>query len=535
MTLLDKIIERLIPVRAKTRLRLRDEPANQLTSATVTSIQSALRAAEYGDTRNLFTLYRDILAGGSHVQAELSKRKLALLAQPASVQPAIKDDAPSEQAAQAVEQMIASCGNWLDGLTYLLDSCLWPVAIVEKIFAPADEPYGEGLRLRYKLDRLEPVNHTLLCFRERIPSARTSVAPTATPAPEPWESGIRLYKTDEATGSLSYVDTEAYHLDPMRHVVHRGHLLVGQRDCFGGPMRSLLFWWYLSAMLRDWWARATERFGAPFPVGHTDTASTEAVTLLQNAFSESLRIGGLVVDHETQVELIQAAMTGAADNFERFHIACRHEISELILGQTMSSEAQASGLGSGNAKLHSDVREDFRMFDQIKLAETLRTQVFAPFLRINGIAAPAPKIVWGGLSDEDAATFTKMLLDLSNAGFEPTDEAVPVLQERVGIELQRKEAAEPAMALSPFNLSRFTAPPADPTDRIAAAKSAALAEAFRGSLAPVRQLVLSSHSPEELERSLRLFYTDWKPARIQAVVEEALQLAAAAGASAAQR
>jgi hypothetical protein len=426
-------------------LKLGSEPLNLSSSATAATVQSAVRAAEGGDVRNLFALYRDLVVSGSHVQAEFSKRKLAVLAQPHNIQPENAADPDDILAADACRQMISKCENWTDAMTFLLDSALWPVSVVEKIYAPADTRIDEkaGSRLRFRLLRLDPVNHTLLCFRQPYAASKTETKgdPTIEGQP-PWERDLRFYATD-SDGTLNYSWETSLPADPERHVIHRGHLLVGIRDNWGGPMRGVLYWWFLGGLIREWWARTSERYGSPFPVGHTDASNKAAVELLQNAFSLATKIGGLVVDHETQIELVEAAIAGAADNYERFHNTCNREISKVIVGQTLSGEAQSTGLGSGTSKLQSDVREDIRMFDQLKLGETLRNQVFTPFLRINGLRGSVPKIVWGGLSDADAGIFAKLLVDLGSAGFEPTDESISVVNERIGFSVQRKAAPAP--------------------------------------------------------------------------------------------
>src|SRR5258705_11324000 len=48
-----------LPTEKRARLSLRYEPPNMSSSATVGTVQSALRSAEAGDTRQLFALYRD--------------------------------------------------------------------------------------------------------------------------------------------------------------------------------------------------------------------------------------------------------------------------------------------------------------------------------------------------------------------------------------------------------------------------------------------------------------------------------------------
>lgn len=535
----------------------RYEPPNISTSATVATVQSAIRAAEAGDTRLLFALYRDITIGGSHIQAELQKRKFAILAQPHEILPEDKKNADDVAAATAVTQMIGDCENWIVGLGHILDSVLWPVSAVEKIYKPAEaggsmergagsmEP-GAGnrqrsnpLNLQYTLKTLEPVNPTLFCFWRNYE--------IEAPPPEQWEPDLRFY-FNEPNGRIDYSTVKAYYADRNRHLIHRGHLLTGIRDNWGGPMRSCVFWWLLASLGRDWFGRFMERYGSPFPVVRTDITNADALAFLKEALSLSLKIGGLIVGEETMVELKESMVAGGADGYEKFLNVCNREISKVIVGQTTSSEPQHNTLGTGNARLAGDVRDDIKAFDQISLGHTLRRQLFEPFLEINGLTGRAPKIVWGGLDPQEAQQLAQELWNLAQAGLEPTDDALPGLSERVGFALQRRAVAQGAGSAeqgagnqnpngrfaAPFRsmlLSSALPAIAHPSDAVATAKAAALAQAFRGSLAPVRQIILHSASPADAQKQLAAFYVDWKPARVNAVLEEALQLCAAAGAA----
>lgn len=430
----------------KAYVSLRDETPNVARSATVATVQSAISAAEGGETRELFALYRDLTVGGSHIQCELGKRKMAVLSQPHSIQPADKENPDDVLAAQAVEQMIGDCANWTDGIGHLMDATLWPVAVAEKIFRKAGEPMPGKPRLNYTLEKLHVVNPTLLCFKQPYVSAlpkprSTESRATGATTDEPWEKELRFYSTEE-NGRINWGYEQTYAPEPMRHIVHRGHLLGSVRDNWGGPMRSIVFWWLLGDLGREWFARAIERYGSPFPVAKTDASNQDAVNFLRDALSLSTKVGGLVVDNDTQVELIQAMAGNIADAHEKFIAICNREISKVIVGQELSATAAPTGLGSGVADLQSKVREDIRAFDQIKLAETLSRQLFEPFLRINGFTGRA-KIVWGGLDSEEAKEVSELLVSLSNAGLEPTDEAIPTLSERVGFQLQRKAQPEP--------------------------------------------------------------------------------------------
>lgn len=511
-----------IPTKAKGAMAARYEPPNMSHRAIVATVQGFIRSAEAGNTRDLFALYRDEILSGSHVQSEFSKRKMPVLSEPHALQPADPENPQDVRASDAVRWMIDECENWLDALTFLSDSTLWPVSVGEKLFAPA--PPNE-LGLRWKLRRIEPINYTLLCLNPFYMS---------TPE-EKWEKDLRIFPVDDEGNIIR--DTElAYWLEPIRHVVHRGHLLVGTPDRFGGPMRAVLFWWLLSNLLRDLIGRNMERYGAPFPVIKTDLKEDERVAQLRQALALSVKIGGLVVSEETEVQLIEAAKGDMAGAYETCLNICNREISKVILGQTLSGTADPGGLGSGNADLHGDVREDVKRFDRRKLSETLRQQVFTWFLRINGIQGAPPHIVWGGLSPADAKAQADVLVSLSQASLEPTDEAIPTISERVGFEVQRKAAPAPGpfggSPVKPFGIQTFSAHMTHPSDLFAAEGAAALAMAFKMDFEEVKVMALSASSPAEFLLKLQRSLPHVPPARILRAAEPILQKCAAAGAAA---
>lgn len=525
---------------------MRHEPENVSSSATVQTVQSAIRAAEGGDTRQLFALYRDLTVGGSHIQCELGKRLMAVLSEPEAILPADKENKDDIAAALAVKQMIADCENWEEGIGHLMSATLWPVAVVEKVFAPAGETMPGKPKLRFTLKKLHIVNPTVLCFKQPYQAVRAPAAQPSTQTPlnspeaaEPWEHDLRFYETDP-NGAINWSYDKTYGAEKDRHLVHRGHLLIGVRDNWGGPMRAIVFWWLLGVLGRDWFARNMERYGSPFLTGKTDTNNQDSINFLREAFSLSTKIGGLVVDNDTQVELIEAMATGMADAHEKFLNICNREISKVIVGQTLSAEAQPTGLGSGTSKLQSDVREDIRQFDQKRLGSTLTRQLFEQFLYINGLSGRV-KIVWGGLSSEDAKETADLLVSLSQASLEPTDESISTISERVGFQLQRKAAPEPSAGFGNFPLSTLNSNPSQlprlthPSDAIAAKRAKALGTVYRGRYGPIPQIILESGSPEEALAKIQRYVADLKPGEAERLTEEALQIAAAAGASDAKR
>ena len=493
--------------------------ANQLD---VNRLRYLFASAESGNVMELFAMYRDVMIADPHIQAEFAKRKLAMLGDTIIIQPADKKIAADRKAADFVKSQVLELPAFTSGCGHLLDGILWPVAIGEKVYRNSSKP-----GVRFELDQLNTVQAGDIDFTT---------------------GKLMLRKLDPNGGYLTGVLEEA---DPNRYIIHRGHLLT-HADFWGGPMRSLMFWWLLRSMTRDWWARFLERYGSPFIVGKYNQSDDESRAILSQAFSAATKIFGLVVSKETEVELIQASTAMSGEAFKMFlNDACNDEISRFIVGQSSSAGKGSSGLNSGKNQQHENVRQDLRQFDAKMLAETLRDQLFKPLLWINGFEGATPRILFGGLAPEDQKSIGSLISDLSNAGLEPTDEGIEILSDQLGVQLQRK--ALPTMGDDPNNPGGpprpFSAPGLLPlgargeaadrgqlaVDRVAANGAAKLSRAFRGSLAPVRQIILESSSAEECEHNLRTFYADWSPDKIAPVLNEALMAFAANGAAHAAR
>lgn len=303
--------------------------------------------------------------------------------------------------------MIHGCKSWKQACIHLLDSSLWPVSVCEKVYAPT----STGFIL---LD-LVPVPHYLLDYST---------------------GKMMISDVDPVSGSILGT---MRHPDPDRYIIHRGHLLTAP-DTFGGPMRSILYWWLLGTMSRDWWARFLDRYGSPFMVGHYPSGDEKSRNVLQAAFSWACRVGGLVVNEETKVELVQAAAGNSGDAYDKFLTICQREKSKLILGQTLSAEAQPTGLGSGTSNVQEGVRQDIRQWDASSLADTFRSQLFSQYLSINGVSDTPPTLIWGSISSSEKEAMASILVSLKSAGLDLTDDAMQTISEELGMQLQRSTA-----------------------------------------------------------------------------------------------
>lgn len=385
------------------------EPASQTAFITVDRVHSIIRAAEAGDTRPLFGLYRDILLADSHLQGELAKRKLAVLGEQMTIIPRKKNDPAAKATADFCDAMVDDFPGWNQALVHLLDSCLWPVSIVEKVYAKD----GAG---GFRLTELVPVPHHHLDF---------------------WRGELRIGLVDEQSGILK---NEFDAPDPAKYIVHRGHLLTTP-DQYGGPFRSLVFWWLLSALSKDWWARFLDKYGSPFLVGKYPDNDEGAKGTLESAFAWASRIGGIVVSAEASVEIKQAAASDSGEAYKTFLEVCNREKSKLILGHALSADAQPTGLGSGQSNNSSDVAAAYHKYDAAALANTLRNQLFAQALSAARLIGPVPTISWGTVSVEEMTAHATLLTALKTAGLEPDDEALAIVSERAGYTLRRSPIA----------------------------------------------------------------------------------------------
>lgn len=458
-----------VPRKQTKFLSPRYEPSNISSSADVLRLTEAIRLAESGDTQELFRFYRDVLLSDDHVAGEFSTRKLAVLSQPLAILPEDKNNPDDVLLARAMLRAKNDCENWNDGMKALMGShAIWPVTIAERLYKPAGPSRPGEPKLNYTLRKFVPVNPQLMCFQWAYMMggvglgtasaiqlgniARSSPSSTLgdkagmrgpgnayTIDLDVWEPYLKLWPIDEA-GRIIYDVTHASCLDPKRHVVHRGHDLVEFRDNWGGPGRSLLYWWLFRQVGREWFAKAMEHYGAPWPIGYVNTTDPEAVRLLQNAFTLSRSIGGLVVDENSRVELKEAMVAGMANGYETFHNVCNAAISFRITG--LKESRKPAGLNAGEGKFQQNVREDVRVHDQMTLAETCKKQIAWPFRDLNSLRGDV-KFIWGGLSDADAKTFADLLYTMKQAGYQLSEESIPIANDRTGLCWERSTTPAP--------------------------------------------------------------------------------------------
>ena len=415
------LARRMIPTKTILVQDTRHDPVSITSTLSVDRIIQIQRSMENGDLRDYFSVCRDMMTD-AHLQNLVNTRKLGTLKDKPYFTAA--EETPAGLTAKDLTARLwKATSQKREALTHLLDSALYPVAVVEKVFKPSSVPGA-----RWELASLKKVPHHLLDFqmgRLRI----EDIGPEGMPL-----------------GTFSEID-------PMRHIVHRGNLMTSHPDKWGGPMRACLFWWLFKTQDRGWWIEFLARFGHPFIVGKYPDGRDDSRRLLQRAFAQSQRLHGMAVSEGTDIAVHAVQSSTHGDAFQAFAKFADEQLSKLVSGQVGTADAQASGLNSSQAEVHERVGAMLCDFDGEALGETIREQLFMPLLTLNGINPDlAPSITWGSEDPVSMEQTVKSLEALPKAGLRPKESALPVLSRRIGFEVERAPAS-PVLVPQQFSAS----------------------------------------------------------------------------------
>lgn len=508
-----------IPFGRTTGTSVQGEPSAISHTMSVDAVLAALRSAEAGDTERLFSLYREIILGHAHTQNLFNQRKLNVLTKALNIVPGdakLPEDVKAAEAAQILKRV----PGWSRvGLNQLLNGHLYPVALLEQCYAIAP---ANPLGIRYVPAEFAAVPYHLL----------------------DWTTGhLQIWDADPTYGTRLGTRHDP---TPGRHIVHRGHLLSHIPDNWGGPLRAALFWWLFATMSRDWWVRFLDRLGIPLMVGKYDTADTGSKAVLTRAFAAATKLFGLVISKETDVEFHEVNTSGHGDAFEKIHSFANGELSKLILGQTMTVTAQAGGLGGAQASVQENVQGSIEAWDLTALAETVNNAIIGFFLRVNGIAGRAVMQVATDTMAE-LKVRTDFLKAAHEAGLEPTDGAIQVLNDASGLPMRRAAVLPPVIPPVPAAFSRGSGPHAadvlrrlglptnDQLDTIASKAAPDLAGQFLGRYAGVRELIAASTSADDLEHRLHVHFSHLPAHHLAPILEDALVAFSATAAASSSR
>lgn len=339
----------------------------------------------------------------------------------------------------------------------------------------------------------------------------------------------------------------------------------------GALLRPLAWWWCAANFSAGWLLNLAQVFGLPirwatYAPGSDQALVDKVCAMLENMGSSAW--GAFPAG--TAIELKEPGKGGGDWPQDSLLDRADRQADLLILGQTLTTtEGQSGTMALGS--VHKGIRDEIVQAAADWVAGVLNQQLIPAIIEINfGDRAELPELCPKPAEARDLKADADRICAL-------LDRQIPIprdwLYRSQQIPLPRD--GEPVIT-GPAPMAAPPAPgavpqdgdpgdpetpddPEDPEDpaqpgeaevaalrsrggvlpnplpdtagMIARRRAAALGQAFRGTLAPVRRLVEESSSREDLERRLRAYYADWSPDRIAGLIEEALQISAAAGAA----
>ncbi|MDT3668997.1 MAG: DUF935 domain-containing protein [Aromatoleum sp.] len=320
---------------------------SQLDGLTPAKAARILKEADAGDIVAQHQLFDDMADRDAHLRCEFDKRRGAVLGLDWSIEPPANASRAEKKLAAWVEEILR------DVVDDLEDVILAMMDAVGHGFAPIEiewERWG------------------------------TEWLPKFHPRPQTW------FQLDTMRRNLRLKDGSGDGAEPipMGWILHQH---VKAKTGYLGRMglSRVLVWPFLyKAYSVGDFAEFLETYGLPIIVGkYPQTATPEEKSSLMRAVTALGHDARAIMPEQMAIEIQK--ITGSASgtpHLEMVDWADRAQ-SKAILGQVLSSEAKATGLGSGVADLHAEVRRDILIADARQIAGTLTRDLVYPLIALN--------------------------------------------------------------------------------------------------------------------------------------------------------
>lgn len=309
-------------------------------------------------------------------------------------------------------------------------------------------------------------------------------------------------------------------------------------DPYGIGLAHYCYWpvWLKKNGYR-FWSMLLDKFGMPTGVGTYPTgASSEDQRKLLAAIAAIQSSSGIIVPEGMLIEFLEAQRSGSVNN-EGFVDRMDDAISKVILSQTMTTDAKATGLGSSQGNVQGEVKDDVVKGDADLICASFNDSVAKWLTDWNYPGATPPK-VWRNIEPPEdldkRATRDKTIYDM---GFDPTEEYI---RETYGEGWTKRQDPKPASVLpglpgnplapkKPVQTApvEFAQAPAtgDAATMLALQVDDAAAGAVNAMIDDIRRILDTSASLQEFERRLLLAYPSLSVADIAAAIRDGLIVA----------
>lgn len=389
---------------AQLKQEFAEHPSRGLTPAKLASV---MLEAEHGNIMLQADLADDMEEKDGHIFAELDKRKRALLTVPWSIKPPRNATDAEKEEAHIVNEILLDANCMDDVLFDMADGILKGFSNIEMAWEERD-----GLMVPTEF--------------ERMPQRSFMVNPDN-------QNELRL-RDQSANGaelrSLNWIQH--------RHKSKSGYVARAN-------LIRVLAWPYLfkNYSVRDL-AEFLEIYGIPARIGKYPIGadSTEKNSLLRAIMSIGHNAGG-IIPKGMEIEFEKAA-SGQADPFELMISWCEKTESKIILGSTLTSQADGKSSTNALGNVHEVGRIELRNSDLRQLAATLTRDLVMPTYMFNGKSYKNSRRLMRFEFDiqesEDLEIYSDALPKLATAGMK-----IPLSWAHEKLQIPQPEKDEPVM------------------------------------------------------------------------------------------
>lgn len=321
---------------------------SQLDGLTPAKAARILRQADEGDILAQHQLFDDMYDRDAHLRCEFDKRAGAVLGLDWSIEPPSNASRAEKKAAAMVEALLR------DAVDDLEDVIVRMMEAVGHGFAPIELQWA-----RWGQDWL----------------------PRFHPRPQTW------FRVSSNRRELRLADGSPDGAEPisMGWILHQhSKVKTGYLGRMG--LYRVLVWPFLyKAYSIGDFAEFLETYGLPIIVGkYMQGATGEEKASLMRAVTALGHDARAIMPDGMSLEINK--ITGGGEGSHHLNMVAWADSaqSKATLGQVLSAEAKATGLGSGVAALHAEVRHDILAADARQIAGTLTRDLVYPLLVLNG-------------------------------------------------------------------------------------------------------------------------------------------------------
>lgn len=301
-------------------------------------------------------------------------------------------------------------------------------------------------------------------------------------------------------------------------------------DPYGTGLGQKLFWpVFFKRQDLAFWLVFVDKFASPTAVGEYPPGATlEDQAKLLAAAAGFSHEAAITIPQGMIIKLVEAARSGSTDAYDKLVRYLDEQISEAVLGETMTTNTGAHGGGNkALGQIHNEVRIEAADTDAGLLAGSLNDTLVPWISELNVPGARSPILSWDFSDPEDLQQRAERDQIIYGLGFEPT---LDYITRTYGDGWQKRQVAPmPTVATETPKVAFAEHEGSGVVEAYAEMAQAHASHAMDPLIAPIRELMNSAKTLEELRDGLAKLYPKMPGERLAKLVGNAAMAGNLAG------